>query len=134
MSQPVYGQYTRPRTVYDIALSEYTPMSRYRSLAARGDRPLSDSDIIWAPRQTSAVSLSRNITDHSCLKVYHKDPAQAFSHGPRPTNGDARVSTLLSVLYTSFKQLKIQCFCLWKIHSGVDDTIILYTILSCFVT
>ncbi|XP_061127933.1 sickle tail protein homolog isoform X2 [Syngnathus typhle] len=34
----------------------------------------------------------RNITDHSCLKVYHKDPAQAFSHGPRPANGDARVS------------------------------------------
>eukprot|EP00063_Salmo_salar_P038292 XP_014013127.1 PREDICTED: sickle tail protein-like isoform X5 [Salmo salar] len=33
----------------------------------------------------------RNITDHSCLKVYHKDPAQAFSHGPRPTNGDARM-------------------------------------------
>uniref|UniRef100_A0A3P8UE48 Si:ch211-285f17.1 n=1 Tax=Cynoglossus semilaevis TaxID=244447 RepID=A0A3P8UE48_CYNSE len=35
----------------------------------------------------------RNITDHSCLKVYHKDPAQAFSHGPRPPpNTDARVS------------------------------------------
>ncbi|XP_061522987.1 sickle tail protein homolog isoform X14 [Phycodurus eques] len=33
----------------------------------------------------------RNITDHSCLKVYHKDPAQAFSHGPRPANGDARM-------------------------------------------
>ncbi|KAM9839165.1 sickle tail protein homolog isoform 1-T1 [Aulostomus maculatus] len=33
----------------------------------------------------------RNITDHSCLKVYHKDPAQAFSHGPRPPNGDARI-------------------------------------------
>ncbi|MEQ2225875.1 hypothetical protein ILYODFUR_022027, partial [Ilyodon furcidens] len=32
----------------------------------------------------------RNITDHACLKVYHKDPAQAFSHGPRPANGDAR--------------------------------------------
>ncbi|CAG5896032.1 unnamed protein product [Menidia menidia] len=33
----------------------------------------------------------RNITDHSCLKVYHKDPVQAFSHGPRPANGDARM-------------------------------------------
>ncbi|XP_039982363.1 sickle tail protein homolog isoform X4 [Xiphias gladius] len=33
----------------------------------------------------------RNITDHSCLKVYHKDPAQAFNHGPRPANGDARI-------------------------------------------
>ncbi|XP_051910032.1 sickle tail protein homolog isoform X14 [Hippocampus zosterae] len=32
----------------------------------------------------------RNITDHSCLKVYHKDPAQAFSHGVRPANDDAR--------------------------------------------
>ncbi|XP_061778252.1 sickle tail protein homolog isoform X8 [Nerophis ophidion] len=29
----------------------------------------------------------RNITDHSCLKVYHKDPAQAF----RPANGDTRM-------------------------------------------
>ncbi|XP_078794761.1 sickle tail protein homolog isoform X40 [Oryzias latipes] len=33
----------------------------------------------------------RNIAAHSCLKVYHKDPAQAFSHGPRPANGDARM-------------------------------------------
>ncbi|XP_072235059.1 sickle tail protein isoform X4 [Leuresthes tenuis] len=33
----------------------------------------------------------RNITDHSCLKVYHKDPAQAFNHGPRPANGDTRM-------------------------------------------
>ncbi|KAM9333030.1 sickle tail protein homolog isoform 2-T2 [Pholidichthys leucotaenia] len=34
----------------------------------------------------------RNITDHSCLKVYHKDPAQAFSlPGPRPANGEARM-------------------------------------------
>ncbi|XP_057178244.1 sickle tail protein isoform X2 [Triplophysa rosa] len=33
----------------------------------------------------------RSITDHSCLKVYHKDPAHAFNHGPRPSNGDARV-------------------------------------------
>ncbi|XP_053268162.1 sickle tail protein homolog isoform X10 [Pleuronectes platessa] len=33
----------------------------------------------------------RNLSDHSCLKVYHKDPAQAFSHGPRPANGDARM-------------------------------------------
>ncbi|XP_029698311.1 sickle tail protein homolog isoform X6 [Takifugu rubripes] len=33
----------------------------------------------------------RSITDHSCLKVYNKDPAQAFSHGPRPANGDARM-------------------------------------------
>ncbi|KAJ3611622.1 hypothetical protein NHX12_021637 [Muraenolepis orangiensis] len=30
----------------------------------------------------------RNITPHSCLKVYHKDPAQAFSQTPRPSNGD----------------------------------------------
>ncbi|CAG04293.1 unnamed protein product, partial [Tetraodon nigroviridis] len=33
----------------------------------------------------------RSITDHSCLKVYNKDPAQAFNHGPRPANGDARM-------------------------------------------
>lgn len=56
-------------------------------------RPRSDGDF-WAaflPLDTS--SPYRNITDHSCLKVYHKDPAQAFSHGPRPANGDARVSS-----------------------------------------
>ncbi|XP_028820384.1 sickle tail protein homolog isoform X4 [Denticeps clupeoides] len=29
----------------------------------------------------------RNITDHSCLKVYNKDPAHAF----RPNNGDIRI-------------------------------------------
>ncbi|XP_062847109.1 sickle tail protein isoform X3 [Trichomycterus rosablanca] len=33
----------------------------------------------------------RSITDQSCLKVYHKDPAHAFSHAARPTNGDARM-------------------------------------------
>lgn len=59
---------------------------------ARGNRPLSDGDL-WAvclPPVTSTPR--RSITDHSCLKVYHKDPAQAFSHGGRPANGDARVS------------------------------------------
>ncbi|XP_030612039.1 sickle tail protein homolog isoform X10 [Archocentrus centrarchus] len=39
----------------------------------------------------------RNITDHSCLKVYHKDPAQAFSHGPRPANGDARMHSEMAL-------------------------------------
>ncbi|XP_026857047.2 sickle tail protein homolog isoform X2 [Electrophorus electricus] len=34
----------------------------------------------------------RNITAHSCLKVYHKDPAQAFNHSPLNSNGDARLS------------------------------------------
>lgn len=38
------------------------------------------------------LSFYRSITDQSCLKVYHKDPAQAFNHGDRPSNGDARVS------------------------------------------
>ncbi|XP_066574406.1 sickle tail protein homolog isoform X4 [Amia ocellicauda] len=33
----------------------------------------------------------RSITDHSCLKVYHKDPAHAFSHNSRPANGDVRM-------------------------------------------
>ncbi|XP_035386946.1 sickle tail protein homolog isoform X3 [Electrophorus electricus] len=33
----------------------------------------------------------RGIVDQSCLKVYHKDPAQAFSHGARPSNGDTRM-------------------------------------------
>uniref|UniRef100_A0A8C1L3A8 Si:ch211-207d6.2 n=1 Tax=Cyprinus carpio TaxID=7962 RepID=A0A8C1L3A8_CYPCA len=34
----------------------------------------------------------RNITSHSCLKVYHKDPAQAFNHNARANNGEIRVS------------------------------------------
>ncbi|XP_076826348.1 sickle tail protein homolog isoform X3 [Brachyhypopomus gauderio] len=33
----------------------------------------------------------RSIADQSCLKVYHKDPVQAFSHGARPSNGDTRM-------------------------------------------
>ncbi|KAI4880355.1 hypothetical protein NFI96_001232 [Prochilodus magdalenae] len=32
----------------------------------------------------------RSITDQACLKVYHKDPAHAFSHGARASNGDTR--------------------------------------------
>lgn len=77
-------------------LSGYVPLAGLRARLRsrlREDRPLSDGDY-WAaylPRDTS--SPYRNIADHSCLKVYHKDPAQAFSHGPRPANGDARVST-----------------------------------------
>lgn len=35
----------------------------------------------------------RNIQDRSFLKVYNKDPAQAFNHTPRAVNGDVRVST-----------------------------------------
>ncbi|XP_017351048.2 sickle tail protein homolog isoform X2 [Ictalurus punctatus] len=34
----------------------------------------------------------RNVTPHSYLKVYHKDPNQAFNHNSRNNNGDARVS------------------------------------------
>ncbi|MCJ8728335.1 hypothetical protein PDJAM_G00003210 [Pangasius djambal] len=33
----------------------------------------------------------RSITDQSCLKVYQKDPAHAFSHAARANNGDARM-------------------------------------------
>ncbi|TTQ07468.1 Sickle tail protein [Bagarius yarrelli] len=33
----------------------------------------------------------RSITDQSCLKVYHKEPAHAFSHAPQPVNGDNRI-------------------------------------------
>ncbi|KAA0719262.1 Sickle tail protein -like protein [Triplophysa tibetana] len=35
---------------------------------------------------------ARNITPQSCLKVYHKDPAQAFNHNPRANNGDIRIT------------------------------------------
>lgn len=73
---------------------ESEPVSGYVPLAGllktsklRQDRPFSDGDV-WA----AFMSQNRNIAAHSCLKVYHKDPAQAFSHGPRPANGDARVS------------------------------------------
>uniref|UniRef100_A0A8C1WZZ8 Si:ch211-207d6.2 n=1 Tax=Cyprinus carpio TaxID=7962 RepID=A0A8C1WZZ8_CYPCA len=34
----------------------------------------------------------RNITSHSCLKVYHKDPAQVFNHNAKANNGEIRVS------------------------------------------
>ncbi|KAK2869923.1 hypothetical protein Q8A67_024315 [Cirrhinus molitorella] len=54
-------------------------------------RPHSDGDA-WSVYVTDVdFSQHRSITDHSCLKVYHKDPAHAFSHGARPSNGDARV-------------------------------------------
>lgn len=78
-------------------LSGYVPLvGLLQRTRLRQDRPLSDGDI-WAKFLPLSTSSSyRNITDHSCLKVYHKDPAQAFNHGPRPTNGDVRVSTLLS--------------------------------------
>ncbi|XP_075068054.1 sickle tail protein homolog isoform X4 [Mixophyes fleayi] len=33
----------------------------------------------------------RNIQDRSFLKVYNKDPAQAFNHTPRTVNGDVRM-------------------------------------------
>lgn len=60
-------------------------------------RPRSDGDI-WSAYVTDVdFSPRRSITDHSCLKVYHKDPAHAFSHGPRPSNGDARVSAKLKL-------------------------------------
>lgn len=63
-----------------------------RTARLKRSRPLSDSDI-WAAYLTARPPFRyRSITDHSCLKVYNKDPAQAFSHGPRPANGDARVS------------------------------------------
>ncbi|XP_053083431.1 sickle tail protein homolog isoform X2 [Pangasianodon hypophthalmus] len=44
----------------------------------------------------------RNITPHSYLKVYHKDPNQAFNHNSRNNNGDARVSR--ERLYSSRQQ------------------------------
>ncbi|XP_050991359.1 sickle tail protein homolog isoform X2 [Labeo rohita] len=34
----------------------------------------------------------RSITSHSCLKVYHKDPAQAFNHNARANNGEVRIT------------------------------------------
>lgn len=75
-------------------LSGYVPLAgRLKRSVVRHHRPLSDGDIWVAFLPLDPTSPCRNITDHSCLKVYHKDPAQAFNHGPRPANGDARVST-----------------------------------------
>ncbi|XP_057714153.1 sickle tail protein homolog [Corythoichthys intestinalis] len=34
----------------------------------------------------------RNITSHSCLKVYHKDASHVFNRHTRPTNADGRIS------------------------------------------
>ena len=93
------SSYNRRWTVYEPPLSDYKPLA---GLLGRGrlrrDRPLSDGDAWAAFLPLHVSSPYRNITDHSCLKVYHKDPAQAFSHGPRPTNGDARVSILPNLL------------------------------------
>lgn len=59
-------------------------------------RPGSDGNV-WVPFMNGLdFSFYRSITDHSCLKVYHKDPAHAFSHAARPTNGDARVSARIN--------------------------------------
>ncbi|XP_051553349.1 sickle tail protein homolog isoform X2 [Myxocyprinus asiaticus] len=44
----------------------------------------------------------RNITPQSCLKVYHKDPAQAFNHNARAKNGDIRITR--ERLYSSRQQ------------------------------
>ncbi|KAK7163120.1 hypothetical protein R3I93_007229 [Phoxinus phoxinus] len=44
----------------------------------------------------------RNITSQSCLKVYHKDPAQAFNHSARANNGDIRITR--ERLYSSRQQ------------------------------
>ncbi|XP_070775002.1 sickle tail protein homolog [Enoplosus armatus] len=41
----------------------------------------------------------RNITSHSCLKVYHKDPAHVFNRHARPANTEGRISK--EVLYGS---------------------------------
>ncbi|XP_077392062.1 uncharacterized protein LOC144030031 isoform X2 [Festucalex cinctus] len=41
----------------------------------------------------------RNITSHSCLKVYHKDPSHVFNRHTRPTNAEGRISK--EVLYGS---------------------------------
>uniref|UniRef100_A0A3B3QD32 Uncharacterized protein n=1 Tax=Paramormyrops kingsleyae TaxID=1676925 RepID=A0A3B3QD32_9TELE len=52
----------------------------------------------------------RNITDHACLKVYHKDPAHAFSHSPRPANGDARVSAPSMMGYAPPPHVSVHTF------------------------
>lgn len=71
-------------------LSGYVPLGDLLK-RSRLDRPLSDGDVWTTFLPPVTFPVYRNITDHSCLKVYHKDPAQAFSHGSRPTNGDSRM-------------------------------------------
>lgn len=120
---------------YNRGLSEpllgYVPWAGLlRSSRLRQDRPLSDGDI-WAFNLPPVTSTPyRNITDHSCLKVYHKDPAQAFSHGPRPANGDARVSTQHRYKHGS------ENYCLvngssWKTTSSVAERIVSPASNSC---
>lgn len=45
----------------------------------------------------------RNITPYSCLKAYHKDPAQAFNRHARPANAESRISK--EMLYGSHSPL-----------------------------
>ncbi|KAM6919942.1 sickle tail protein homolog [Lycodopsis pacificus] len=47
----------------------------------------------------------RNITSHSCLKVYHRDPAHVFNRHARPTNTEGRISK--EVLYSSHSPVHI---------------------------
>lgn len=67
--------------------------------STRRARPHSDGAIWSVYINDVDFSPRRSITDHSCLKVYHKDPAHVFNHGPRPSNGDARVSANLVWMY-----------------------------------
>ncbi|TRY99662.1 hypothetical protein DNTS_027987 [Danionella cerebrum] len=42
--------------------------------------------------QQLTLKILENVTPNSCLKVYHKDPAQAFNHNTRGNNGEIRIT------------------------------------------
>nr|XP_040028035.1 sickle tail protein-like isoform X3 [Gasterosteus aculeatus aculeatus] len=51
----------------------------------------------------------RNITSHSCLKVYHRDPAYVFNRHARPANTEGRISKeVLSSSHSPVHTLNLQ--------------------------
>lgn len=100
----------------------------------RRTRPRSDGDVWESFMNHADLSFYRSITDQSCLKVYHKDPAHAFSHAARPSNGDARVSAssdqitfIRTYRVAQWLLLSISCSC--RIQSSTIEVALL--LLTC---
>lgn len=93
-------------------------------------QPHSDGDVWEAFMDSLDLSFCRNITDQSCLKVYHKDPAQAFSHAPRPSNGDGRVSASPDQITFIRKQMVTQWLLMSICHGAQRSNIKIALLLT----
>lgn len=71
----------------------------------------------------------RNVTPHSYLKVYHKDPNQAFNHNSRNNNGDARVSeTFTKTMTRSYWYVYISIYLVISLHQVRNSTAMIITV------